>query len=72
MPQDYARMFLKFLEKMAREQKFDANDTAYMGTQFGNVVETITTKSQMLKFIEDFIEDYPELEELKDEINNLT
>ena len=68
MEENHAMLFLHFLEKMAQEKKFDANDVQYMGLEFSKVVESIDSDQKLLDFITPFLEDYPEFLELKDKL----
>jgi hypothetical protein len=70
MEENYVAIFSRHIGKFLEEKKFDINDAWYMVEQFKSVCEKIYSREDLLNFLEGYIGDYPEFNELKSKLLN--
>lgn len=68
MEENYIHIFCSYLADLMETKQFDFNDVGYIMTEFQPVCATIHSREELVKFIDNYVEDYPEFQKLKEQL----
>ncbi len=68
MPENYIHIFTVFIGELVRDERITLEDAQRILTAFLPVCESVTTRAQLIAFIDTYIPVYWELKELKEKL----
>jgi hypothetical protein len=69
-PENYIYIFCSYIARMANEHRFTGAEAVFLMSEIEPVCESVKNREQLIGFINSYIEEFPELQELKGQLSN--
>jgi hypothetical protein len=68
--ENYIYIFCSYVAERANDQRLSGAEAVFLMSEFEPVCEEIKSREQLLTFISQYLDEFPELEELKEKLQN--